>query len=691
MKPGLGAKIFASTAFVVVAVLGGALFITKQRADRAADASIDRALEATHLSIQDALAGRSQSLRLLTAGLAQVPTYVARVAEAVRTNNLANLLDQADEFREQTGAAWTLITDDRGILKAWTLHPDLVDEDLSEGALVGLALGGEQTEGVWIEPAPDGDEIYQAVGIPIFAPGRQVVYGVVVAALPIDDEFVSSLKRHTNSDIVFFALDTLDVAHATVATLPVAAIDSALAQLDADAVLEEGDERVRVRMPVAGDMLIGAVGALYTAGGFPVGGYIGFRSWTVELAPFTQLQETILQVFLAGLLLALISSLVLARTVTRPVKRLVELTQQVAEGQYSGEIAVRSRDEIGQLAQAFRKMLAELKEKQQLVEYLTAGISGKTVSLSDAEARAVTGAGASRPAGAPVRTGVIEVGGVFAGRYKIQQVLGQGGMGVVYRAFDREVEEQVAIKTLKPEMLQVDGTMLERFKREIRLARRITHRNVVRTHDLGEVDGMYYITMEYVEGTNLKDLIIKRGRLPLGVTLTVGKQLCRALEVAHEQGVVHRDIKPQNIVVEPSGFIKVMDFGIARLAERSQKPGEGLTEVGTAIGTPEYMAPEQLMGEEVDERADIYAAGAVLFECVTGKTVFTAPTVPALMMKHLEEAPTDPRTINPDVPEALSSVILKALAKQRDNRWAGAMAMYRALESVEVGAPEPAR
>src|SRR5436305_9158972 len=148
-----------------------------------------------------------------------------------------------------------------------------------------------------------------------------------------------------------------------------------------------------------------------------------------------------------------------------------------------------------------------------------------------------------------------------------------GGMGVVYRAFDRELREAGAIKTVRPEALTGDGVALERFKQEIRLARKIAHRNVVRTYDLGEVNGLYYLTMEYVEGTSLKQLIATRGPLPVPVTLTIGKQLCRALEVAHEQGVIHRDIKPQNILVEPNGLLKVMDFGIARLANRPREKG----------------------------------------------------------------------------------------------------------------------
>jgi len=263
---------------------------------------------------------------------------------------------------------------------------------------------------------------------------------------------------------------------------------------------------------------------------------------------------------------------------------------------------------------------------------------------------------------------------------EVKEILGAGGMGVVYRAFDRELGEPVAIKTLRPDTVADDPVAIERFKQEIRLARRIAHRNVVRTYDLGEVNGMYYLTMEYVEGTSLKQLIQSRGRLPVPVSLTVGKQLCRALEVAHEQGVIHRDIKPQNIVVEPNGFLKVMDFGIARLANPPK--GKGLTEQGMAIGTPDYMSPEQLSGLELDPRSDLYSAGVVLFESITGRVPFEADTPWALIAKHLEEEAPDPRKTNPDVPEALAKAVLKAMAKDRENRYRNATEMYDTLAAI---------
>lgn len=666
---------FASTALVVVVVLGTALLVTGRQAGATADASVARALAATRASVADALTGRSEQLRRTGEVLALQTPYISRIETALRATNRGDLLDQVDEFRDQSAADWVLLTDAEGTLAASTYQRGAFGDALGEGALVGLPLSeGRPAEGLWIEPDPQGNDLlFQAVGIPILRPGGSLV-GVLVLAHAVDAAFVGELEAHTASEIVFFSLDTLGVPRPVVGTIPPDGVAPLLASVqlveDPDA---PPDTTVR-RAVVNGEEMLGVVGPLRTAAGFPLGGFLALRSRSAELAAFTQLRRVIFYAFGGGLALALLSSLAVARQVTRPVRSLVAATEKVRDGQYSGGVSVTSGDEIGDLARAFDHMLKELRDKQQLVDFLQSAAE-RTVSLATVDPEATL---PPRPA-APPATGVIATGQVLGDRYEIKALLGQGGMGMVYRAFDRQLGETVALKTLRPDLVASDSTTLERFKQEIRLARRITHRNVVRTHDLGEVGGVYFITMEYVAGTNLKDLIRLRGKLPIGVTLTVGRQLCRALEVAHEQNVVHRDIKPHNIAVEPSGFIKVMDFGIARLMERT---GEGLTQAGTAIGTPEYMAPEQLMGEAVDARADLYAAGAVLFECLTGRLVFAAPSLTALIAKHLEERPADPRAVNPEVPPALSAAVLKALAKKPADRWASAGALAEALDAI---------
>ncbi len=667
----LATRIFIGTALVVIAALGLALLVTKHRADSAADAASARAIRATEAAIGDAIEGRSRTLLRLTEALVQVPAYVSRIGESLRAGDRANLLDQADELRTQSGADWVLITDQDGILKAWSAHRDLFDEDFARGALIGRALEGQPTEGLWLEPGEQGDELYQAVGVPVASPGVTRPLGIVVAAVRIDSVFAEQLRRHTNSEIVFFSRDTLGGPHVAVATLPREAVREGIATLPADSTADSVP--ARFRLVADGVEYEGATGRLSTADGVPIGGYIGLHSRDAEMAPYRQLSRTIRWAFAGGLLLALAFSVLMARRITRPVQRLVEATRQVTRGEYAGRIRIASTDEIGELATAFDKMIEELREKERLVEYLRTGAaaSGDAVKV-----RSV----------AP-RDGLISVGARFAGRYDILDVLGSGGMGVVYRAFDRDVGETVAIKALRPELGALDPTLLERFKQELRLARRITHRNVVRTYDLGEADGIYFITMEYVRGTTVGALIRDAGWLDVPATLTIGKQVCRALEVAHEEGIVHRDIKPQNLLVDPGGFLKVMDFGIARLAERPAErsvpaSGEPLTAVGVVVGTPQYMAPEQLLGQSVDHRTDLYSTGAVLFECLTGRPVFEAPNMMAMMAQAVDGTPPDPTTLNPDVPRALSTVVLRALERRPDDRWQSALDLLRALETV---------
>jgi serine/threonine protein kinase len=258
----------------------------------------------------------------------------------------------------------------------------------------------------------------------------------------------------------------------------------------------------------------------------------------------------------------------------------------------------------------------------------------------------------------------LSTGQLFAERFEILEVIGSGGMGTVYRARDRKLGEDVAIKVIRPNLLAVDSTLRERFKTEIRLARRISHENVVRTHDLGEWAGVSFVTMEYVEGITLRELIDTRRHVGVSATLAVARQLARALEAAHEHGVVHRDIKPGNLLLDGAGVLKVMDFGIARLAERTNS----ITQVGLVLGTPDYMPPEQLLAETADVRSDLYATGVVLYECLTGRLPFVAKSPIALIAKVLHEEPLSPLTLNAEVPPALSALVVRLLAKVPDDR-----------------------
>jgi HAMP domain-containing protein/predicted Ser/Thr protein kinase len=662
---GLTAKIFVGSALLVLAVLGLTFGVTTVQANRTADASINRALQSTRRAVDDYLAARTRTLGRASTVATDVPQYRQRL---LNQRQRAEALDQADDIRGLIGAAWVLVTNSEGILIARTDYREQYDRDLSIAPLVANALSGDQTSGAWLDDVRGA--MFMAVGAPLRDRPTAAPLGALVATYQIDDSLAGAIKQATNSDVVFFLLDTLSKPVVVGSTVPAQDIGPALqSAVNPEALAADTGGGTPLAATLNGEHLIGLAGSIRSPSGDVRGGFVALRSREAELALFNTLRRTMLWAVALGVVLALIWAFVQARQIAGPVRRLVLATRQVQDGDFSVDIAVKSRDEIGILSKAFKSLVEDLKAKAELVEYMMQTSGGAPTQRLDSVPTAVRAAGGEQ----------LRPGAVFAGRYEVKEIIGAGGMGVVYRAFDRELQEPVAIKTLKQEVM-AGGAALERFKQEIRLARRIAHRNVVRTYDLGEQNGMYYLTMEYVEGTSLKQLIVTRGKLPVEVTLTVGKQLCRALEVAHAEGVIHRDIKPQNIVVEPSGFLKVMDFGIARLANPPK--GKGLTEAGTSIGTPDYMSPEQLSGLELDPRSDLYAAGVVLFECLTGRVPFEADTTWALIAKHLEEEAPDPRMLNAEVPGALAVVILKAMAKDPKKRFESASQMHDALARI---------
>ncbi len=260
----------------------------------------------------------------------------------------------------------------------------------------------------------------------------------------------------------------------------------------------------------------------------------------------------------------------------------------------------------------------------------------------------------------------------LASRYAILGEAGRGGMGVVYKAHDLETGEVVALKVLKPEIAS-NPAVLERFKNEVRLARKITHRNVCRTYEFGRADAVAYISMEYVDGESLRAVLNRFGGLPPAKTFAVAREICAGLAEAHQQGVIHRDLKPENVMLDRNGHVKLMDFGIARSLEISS----GTT--GSIIGTPEYMAPEQAQGQAVDARTDVYALGLILYECLTGSPAFSGETPIAVALKQVREPPPRPSATTPTIPPATEQMILRCLEKDPARRFQSVAELDAAL------------
>lgn len=270
-------------------------------------------------------------------------------------------------------------------------------------------------------------------------------------------------------------------------------------------------------------------------------------------------------------------------------------------------------------------------------------------------------------------------GSVFSGRYEIIEELGKGGMGKVYRVEDTKTKEELALKLISP-AVSSDRNTIKRFINELKITHKISHRNVCRMYHLGEDKGNFYITMEYVSGEDLKSMIRMTRRLSIGTAVSITKQVCYGLAEAHRLGIVHRDLKPSNIMIDREGNARIMDFGIARSFK-----DKGITGAGVMIGTPEYMSPEQVDAKKLDHQSDIYSLGVILFEMVTGRLPFEGNTSLQIAMKHMSETPTDPRSFNSQVPEELSSLILKCLEKDRAKRFQLAEEVVAELAKIEKG------
>ena len=293
--------------------------------------------------------------------------------------------------------------------------------------------------------------------------------------------------------------------------------------------------------------------------------------------------------------------------------------------------------------------------------------------------------GWSEPGAPPTSTagasGTLETGRTLANRYEILQILGRGGMGAVYKARDVELDRMVALKVIRPELAS-DPEILQRFKQEIILARDVTHRNVIRIFDLGQAEGIKFLSMEFVDGKDLTAILKEKGPFPVEEAVEIMEQVCFALEEAHEAGVVHRDLKPQNIMIGPDGRVVVMDFGIARSVQVT-----GMTQTGSVLGTPDYMSPEQVKGQQADARSDIFALGVIFFELLTGEKPYKGDSPMATMYKRTQDRAKSVREIDSEIPGFISDVIARCLEIQPQKRFQSARELVHDLQIYRGGTP----
>jgi serine/threonine-protein kinase len=669
---GLTKKILLFTALLTVGIVAATLAFTTVRANALAQANLNERLTGSRDIWAAFQADRLGKLKLAVRTLGNEPAFKA----LIEAGDSATIADTLQERSEDLGANFFMATNPAGLLIARSDKPTEHGTDLSKDPVVDMSVKGEAAEGLWQE----GDRLFHAVSTPMSSGETQ--QGVLLAGYALDGAVAKSLSRITGAEIAF-----LTGAGQAVTSSSLGPLEPALSvALKTSGPAKPGEA---FDLLVAGERYRAITYSLDNAAHRPVGVLVVLASYAKEMAPFIDFRNALFIVGGLMTVLGLLGAQLIAQRITGPISLLVDRVHKARDGSFSGAIPIQTTDEVGALAKAFNGLLNELREKEQFIEFMrTAQSSGGTTNLAPGDPGATVGLGGATTSSATLPGGDanLTIGSVFANRYKVVETLGKGGMGVVFRAKDNQLDEIVALKTLRSDVLSQDPTLLQRFKLEIKLARKITHKNVLRTHDFGEFAGTPYISMEYLEGVTLKDLQKRKGALPLGVGLQIAKQMCHGLAAAHAQGVIHRDIKPQNMLIIPeTGDLKIMDFGIATVSnvkDESKPQDSAITGAGVVLGTPDYLPPELGRGEQADFRSDIYCMGVVLFELFCGRLPFPGESPLQIVVAHMQNAPPRPRSIKPGLPEDLEAVILKCLEKDRNKRFQTVDELTEALNAI---------
>jgi HAMP domain-containing protein len=706
-------KFFFRTALAILLTLGAVLAVASQQSAKRAKESA-----AAGMSVASQIMDRSfqTQAKVLDAGLEVFTTYSANLAyierqdfTSVRDNlleNLNNLKSDVAIVVRPTGALLSCTTDghkqdytDVGIVQM-AMHPEEAAANGEKGpAYIGyFQIDGGKYQG-----------LYHGVARRLQTAGGEFI-GVMVVAKRLDDAAAADLRRNA-----MVRVDPNDpAAHMNLVGGSMLSGSTLLPGADRDRLASWVRTSPEFKQALASLSQVDDKGKgrkrsdpfPITIEGFPHLGILarldGVNARDLGMAnlitmplepfrrPFTTLQRAILIAGGVGMLIALAMALITARAVTAPLGRLTTATGALADGERP-ELPSAGSDEVGQLTVAFRQLLSELKAKEELIQALErvrAAESGHEMSkvgmsMVDVDATVMIPSASQMAVGgmpAPQRrTLTLKEGDQFGSRYRIDKILGKGGMGVVLKARDQQLEEDVALKVIRPEFSS-DPAFLEQLKQEIRLARKISHKNVLRTHDFGEAEGIPFVSMEYLRGVTLKQLVDDRGTLPLPLVLRIGRQVAEGLEAAHAGGVVHRDIKPLNVMFDLSGDAKLMDFGLA-----APVAGRGTDAAGQIFGTPRYMAPEQVRGERVDPRTDLYSLGVMLFELATGFAPFDHPSVTEVMRMQLQAPIPDAHLMNPSLPIEFAQLIQKLMAKVADDRPSSAAEVVELIKLVMSG------
>ena len=669
----LRTRLFLGSVLLLAFTVGAAIAFLTLKSQSVADQKIREDLNAVPAIFEGYRSTQASAKEHAVRSLAEEAGTKALMAEV--REHPETFHDSAQGFAKVLGARSVYLFDSAGVL--------LARSDREAGEETGRDFTGISWVDVPRETKTDSSAFIlevsrdHALSLVAAAPvtqGREAelrLNGVIAASFEMSADRVKELALLTAAEVAVVANvapRSEPMRLETLSATPKFKGEMATAMREAAAgVFQKETQAGPVEFTVGQETFIATALPIRSGRNEVIGALVVGRSKEAEMAPFHEIRRSLLIVGAIALILSVPFSFAMAQGLAGPIHKLAEGARKIAGGELDVSLPTAG-GEVGALARAFEGMVGELKEKAQL-EALVANLQRRPGDI--------TFRGASPNRRDSGESG--QVGRIFAGRYELLSELGKGGMGVVFRARDRELDEEVALKVLKG-VGEGEGSsaQVDRLRQEIKLARVITHPNVVRAFDFGESGGSRFLTMEYVPGTTLREVIDARGGLQLTPALQIAKQVCRGLAAVHKAGIIHGDLKPQNVMVMGNGVAKLMDFGVARM--RSNQDHGGVS----VVGTPLYMSPEQAKGADLDERSDIYSVGVMMYEMFTGQCPFQAREVAEILQMHLSDTPADPRALRPDSPPGLAEIILACLSKHRAQRPATAVDLDRWLMRVRV-------
>lgn len=701
-------KLFVLVLLVFSIMIFATFWQIGQKAQAVSVDAIERSLNESRVVLETKIESRFNAIEEVATSIARD----GRILPLVYDADSNTLQDQSLEFQKVLEFDILFFTDASGTVMARSDRPLGIGQNMAgKTPFFDAALNGEYGKGYFQSQG----RLMQIVVVPIFDNVvHDLVRGTVALAYEFTEELAAEIHALTASDIGFFVFtrgkdrEVNGVAATSVTDDALGKnVENFFAQNEHNwrQIFSSVEPNQRMTNVLSGEKYHSVIQLIGNDAGVPLGFVMVMRSSKELMKPFTQIQQAVLIIGGFSLAAVFIFAWLFARGISQPIVRLVSVAHDIEEGKFTGAQNVpASRDEIGALYRAVVKMGVALKEKAELESYLaqmsndmsSSDVLSSQLLTEDAPLSVEDGTrtmaspevASSGPPLVDDSLRRLAPGDVIDHRFKLIKALGNGAIGVVFLAMDGDLEEKVAVKFMTKELFDQNHSI--NFKEEIRLARRVTHRNILRTYDFGSWQDFYYITMEYVSGFDLDQLIKSKGPLDSHIGVIMARQICSAMNAAHEQGIIHLDLKPANMMVNRQGILKIMDFGLAKkLAfQGDELKSADFTQANAPkalMGTPKYMAPEQFLSSDVDERTDIYAIGIILYTLLGGRAPFDSDNLIQLAEMHLHHPLPELRDKNsrPLAPE-LERIIQKAAEKRPEDRYPSVKAMLTDLNNLSA-------